>query len=418
MIETLADLALRGGKPLSGWPEQRSTLAEPESWMVEWAGGTKTAAGEFVGPSNALSYPAHLACVRILAEVESSLPLHVYRSTDAGQEKATGHYAYSLLHDEPNPEMSAALFRLYMRQNRATWGNGYALPEWNSAGRLRAIWPLRPDWMTVYRNTNGARVYDYQPAFGPRGGKYLDSEIIHVRGIGDDLIGYSPIRLMRESIGLGKAAERFGASFFRNGARFGGVLQVAGKLKPGSEDQVSKEFDEKFSGAVQTGRSLVIDQGSKWTPTTIPPDDAQFLQTRQFQRSEFAAVHGVPPHLIGDTEKSTSWGSGIEQMGIGFMVYTVNPSLVLTEQEYNRKILGGGFYCKHSVAGMMRGDAASRAAFYIAMVQNGIMDSDEVRELEELNRRGGGAAKLRVQSQNIPLDDIGKVAPPVPTQQG
>jgi HK97 family phage portal protein len=402
-IETLASMIQAAGIEL---PSVRSTLANPEPWLREALGASPTAAGEIVTPSNALTYPPVMTCVRILAEIEASLPLHVYRDTDAGKERASGHPSYRILHDEPNPEMSAALFRLYQRQNRALWGNAYALPEWDGAGRLRHLWPLRPDWMSVYRNTAGTKIFEYRPAYGPREGKYLEGEIIHVRGMGDDLVGFSPIRLARESIGLGKAAERFGASFFRNGARMSGVLQVEGRVRDLSQAQ--KDFDEKYAGASKAGRVLVMDQGSKFVSTSIPPDDAQFLETRSFQRSDLYGIYGVPPHMAGDTEKSTSWGTGIEQQFIGFVVLTVAPSTTLAEQEYNRKLLGGGLYCKHSLSGLMRGDAKSRAEFYAVMVMHGIMTRDEVRELEDLNRRGGAADVLTAQSQNVPLDQMGQ----------
>lgn len=394
----------------------REIRSEEDDWLIQELGALRTSSGERISPASAIEYPPVMACVRVLSEVESSLTAHIYRDMDdGGREKAKGHPAYRLLHDEPNPEMSAAVFRLYMRQNRCLWGNSYALPMWSN-GVLTAIWPLRPDWMRVFRNTNGTKSYEYQPQFGPHAGRYLEGEIIHVRGLGDDMVGYSPIRLMRESIGLGKAAEKFGSAFFANGCKFGGILEVAGKMR--DPEKTERDFQEKYAGAARAGRVLAIDSGSKFHATTIPPDDAQFLQTRSFQRTDIYGAFGVPPTLVGDPEKSTSWGSGIEQQSIGFVVYTVTPSLVLTEQEINRKVLGDRFFLKHNVGSLMRGDMTARQSFYGAMVDKGIMDRDEIRELEEMNRRGGGASKLTVQSQMIPLDDIGKETPQEGEQHG
>src|SRR5262245_59868002 len=182
-----------------------------------------------IGEYSALNYAAVYASVRILSLIDAALPVHIYRDLPrGGRDKVTDDYRYRLLHDRPNPEMSASLFRCYMRQNSSLWGNSYALIDWGRSNRADAIWPLRPDWMTVYRTKSGKKVYHYEPhdESNLRAGYYDPDEVLHFRGLGDDLLGYSPIRLARQGIELGMAATSFGAAFFRNGARPSGILEV------------------------------------------------------------------------------------------------------------------------------------------------------------------------------------------------
>lgn len=415
MIETFADLLLtRGGYDLlehRSWSGPGTIEQWPSLANLDLSPGlaVNTHAGEWVSEHNALKYMAVYASVRILSLIDAALPLHVYRDRPGGgKDKAISDYRYKLLHDQPNEEMTAAQFRMYMRQNRCLWGNAYALLKWNRAMRLEAIWPLRPDWMMVYRTKSGRKVYAYDPPDGLLGGYYSPDEILHFRGLGDDLVGYSPIKLARQSIGLGMAAETFGATFFRNGARHSGILELAGRVR--DLDEVGKKFSEKYAGAGNAGKVLVVDQGSKFVSTTIPPEDAQYLETRQFQSGEISAkIYGVPPHLTGDTEKQTSWGTGVEQMSIGFVTYTIMPECVLQEHEINVKILGNGLYCKYSLDGLLRADAKSRAETLQIERRNGVITADEWRELNERNPIEGGS-ELIVEKNMVPLRMLGQIA--------
>ena len=418
-IETFLSLAKAAGHGPLPIPQRSAPLSgiTPGSDFYEmFTGGNSTASGESVTERTALNLAAVYGSVRLLAEVEASLPCHVYRyrASGIGKDKATDSYLYPLIHDAPNNEMSAFLYRLYMRQNRALWGNGYALPFWNAAGRLDSLWPLRPDLMQVYRNPNGTKVYDYDNGdagsmMGGRkvSGRYLSADLIHVRGIGDDLVGYSPIRLHREGLGLAKAAEKFGASFFRNAARMSGILEFAGKVRDIPESMAV--FNEKYAGAMNAGKILGIDQGSKFVSTTIPPEDAQYLQTRAFQRTEVYMMYGVLPHMMGDTEKSTSWGTGIEQQTIGFYTFTLAPSLEMTEQEMNLRLLNSGLFIEHNVDGLLRGDAKTRAEVNHVKRNDGVINADEWRALENQNPIGGyeGSVYL-VQGAMIPVSSAGQ----------
>lgn len=409
MIETLASLMRDSGIEL---PARRSAetsgTARPEQWLIDlMGGGSKTYSGRHVTPGTGLNFATCYGCVRLLSTVKASLPLHVYKHRpDGGSDVATTHWAYPILHDTANDEMTSYSYRQYMGQNEALWGNAYALPEWNGAGKLKALWPLRPDWMTVYRSSaDGRKWYWYRPGFGPREGRYRPDQIIHVRGLGDDLVGYSPIQMARENIGNAQTAEEFSGRLFANGARVGGVLSIQGKLDPAKRDEVQESFDEKYAGAAKAGKTLVVDQGSKFVATSIPPNDAQYLELRSFESGVISGmIYGIPPHLIGDTEKQTSWGAGMEHMSIGFVTYTINPQLINAEQEYNVKLflLDGGFYARHNVSGLMRGDFAGRVTGISTMVSNGIWSANEGRAMDEMNPKEGGD-ELRAQMQNVPL---------------
>jgi HK97 family phage portal protein len=433
-IETLADLVLtRGGYDMSA-PERRSnTLADPDPWLLEAFGVQRTASGESVTPQSALTFAAVQAAHRFLSEVEASLPCHLYRrrfdasgNETPGKDKARDYYLYSMLHDAPNEEQTGFDFWQAMRQNRAAWGNAYALPLYSGTGRWTGIYPLRPDWMSVTRNAAGQKIYQYRPGWGPFERNYLASEIIHVRGMGDDLVGWSPIRLMREGIGLGMAAARSSASFYRNGARMSGVLSMPGKVRPGFDGKPSPEeqsFQDKYTGAHNTGKVLVIGDGSKFTSTTIPPDDAQFLETVKDAGRFVWMVYGIPPHLMGDTEKSTSWGTGIEQQVIGLQKFTLRPSLEMTQQAFERVLLGvreRGMFIEFDIDGLLAGDAKTREEVLALRRQNGIIKTDEWRSLVNLNPLGGEEGEaLLVNSTMVPIKTAlqGPVAPTAPPQQ-
>jgi HK97 family phage portal protein len=418
-IETLGGLIRNAGHEMRSWSGPGDIRQWPQLADMGYV-GAGTMSGEYVSEQNALKRMAVFASVRILSMIDAALPVHLYRDLDTGgKEKATTDYRYRLVHDQPNDEMTAALFRMYMRQNKSLWGNAYAWIKWNGGNNhAEEIWPLRPDWMTVFRTKAGQKVYHYDPPDGIRAGYYSPAEILHFRNLGDDLTGYSPIRMFREDIGHNAAAAKASAAFFRNGARMSGVLTVEGKVKPGSNGEDSdaeRTFNEKFAGAHNQGKVLVIGSGSKFVSTTIPPEDAQYLATMQFTGGEISTkVYGIPPHLTGDTEKQTSWGTGVEQMSIGFVTYTLMPDFVLQEAEWNMKLLGGGVYCKYSLAALLRADAKSRAEAFQIMRRNGALSADEWREFEELNPIPGGD-KYAIEANMTTLEKLGQ-EPAAPVQ--
>lgn len=428
MINTLADMVLmRGGYDMLA-PERRSnTLADPDEWLLGAFGARPTHSGEVVSPSNAATFGSVQAAWRFLSETEASLPCHLYRRGADGRskERATDHYLYSILHDSPNDEMTAFEFWQYMRQNRASWGNGFALPTYSLAtGKWKQIWPLRPDWMRVSRNANGVKVYEYDSgdagsAMGgvKLSGKYLADEIIHVRGMGDDLVGWSPIRMEREGIGIGLAAQKASASFFKNGARMSGVLEVQGKV----QQQDAETFNEKYAGSANTGKVLVIGGGSKFVSTTIPPQDAQYLVTIQASDRRVWMIYGIPPHLMGDTEKSTSWGTGIEQQVIGYQKFTQRPSLEMTQQAFEKGLLGRNnreLFIEFDIAAFLQADAKTQAEVMAIEAEHAILSVDEWRAFKNYNPVGGeiGNARL-VNGTMVPVTvALAKTATPTTPQ--
>lgn len=375
---------------------ERRTLANPEPWLADALGGGRSAAGVSVSANTALQSATVFACVRILAETVASLPLIVYRRLGRGKERAADHYLYPILHDQPNPEMSSFEFREALMGHLALWGNAYAEIERDGAGRVVALWPLRPDRMSVARE-NGLLIYRYRLGNGevtlpPR-------SVLHIRGLsGDGIVGYSPIRLAREAIGLALATEEFGARFFGSGARPAAILQHPGKLSEEAQKRLRQSVEEAHSGLSRAHRLMILEEGMQWHQVGIPPEDSQFLQTRSFQVEEIARIYRVPLVLLQHTEKSTSWGTGIEQFMIAFVVHTVRPWLVRWEQAIRRDLFlpgeRGTYFAEFLVDGLLRGDVESRYRAYATARQWGWLSANDIRELENMNPIEGGDVYL------------------------
>lgn len=376
---------------------------EPDLWKDPRAwtdyNSVSTNAGIPVSVNSALTCSAVYACVRLLAETIASLPLHVYHRLPRGKERAADHPLYELLHDRPNPLMTSFGFRETLQAHVDLRGNAFALID-KIGKRPIALWPLNPDRMTVDPGPAGRPEYHYQPKSGGLE-VFAPEEILHIRGLADDgLIGYSPLRVAREAIGLALAAQEMGARLFSNGAVFRGILESPKPLG----DEAAKRLTESINAASQgVGRShkfIVLEEGVTWKQIGIAPEDAQFLETRRFQVAEIAGrIFGIPPHMIGDTERSTSWGTGIEQQGIGFVVYTQRPRLVRWESELSLKLLTPEerreFFVEFAVDGLLRGDIKSRYASYAAGRQWGWLSVNDIRELENMNPVDGGDTYLQ-----------------------
>ncbi len=367
---------------------------EPPTWLLASASGWDTAAGVHITPENALQLTAVLACVRVLAEGVGSLPFILYERLERGKRRATDHYLYELLHDQPNPEMTALEFREVLQGHVGTWGNGYAEIELDGFGRVRALWPLRPDRMKV-RRRQGQLEYVYQLP-DPVGGQpvVLRRELVHhIRGFGfDGLVGYSPISLARQAIGLTAAAQEYGARFFGNDATPGLVLQHPGKLKPQAEDNIRKSWQERHGPLDQKHRLAILEEGMKVEKIGLPPEDSQFLQTRKFQVTEIARLYNVRPHMIADLEKATF--SNIEHQAIEHVVYTLRPWFVRWEQASRRDLIPFAdrkrFFAEFLVDGLLRGDMKSRYDAYGVGRQWGWFSANDVLELENRNPIEGG----------------------------
>lgn len=352
------------------------------------------ASGKHVNERTSMQMTAVYSCVRILSEAVASLPLNVYRYTDiGGKEKAIDHTLYRLLHDEPNPEMSSFIFRETLMTHLLLWGNAYAQIIRNGKGEVVALYPLMPDRMTVDRDRNGRLYYKYTKSNDDaptmeNGSVYLDpSDVLHVPGLGfDGLVGYSPIAMAKNAIGLAIAAEEYGSKFYANGAAPSGVLEHPGTLK--DPERVRNSWNSTFGGSSNSHKVAVLEEGMKYTPISISPNEAQFLETRKFQINEIARIFRVPPHMVGDLEKSSF--SNIEQQSLEFVKYTLDPWVIRWEQALYRSLLTEEekkeLFFKFNVEGLLRGDYASRMNGYATARQNGWMSANDIRELEDLDR--------------------------------
>lgn len=391
--------------------ERRSSLLNPSQWLFEALGAVKSASGISVTPSTALQSTAVFACVRVLAETVASLPLPVYRRlAGGGKERAADHYLYPILHDLPNPELTSFEFREALMGHLALWGNAYAEIERDGAGRVRALWPLRPDKIQVVRE-QGELLYYYTLPEGTRVA-LKPVQVFHIRGLsGDGIVGYSPIRLAREAIGLALATEEFGARFFSNGAHPGGIVEYPSVLKDEAYERFKKSVQEAYGGLSKSHRLMVLEQGLKYHQIGIPPEDSQFLETRKFQVNEIARIFRVPPHMVGDLERATF--SNIEHQSIEFVVHTIRPWLVRWEQAIKRDLFLPGerstFFPEFLVDGLLRGDTKSRYEAYAVGRQNGWLSADDIRELENMNPLPDGQGKIYLVNGNmIPADMAGK----------
>ena len=349
--------------------------------------------GKTVTERSAMQMTAVYSCVRILAEAIAGLPLHVYRyNSDGGKEKAIDHSLYLILHDEPNPEMSSFVFRETLMTHLLLWGNAYAQIIRNSKGEVMALYPLMPNKMSVDRDENGQLYYQYLRSIDEVGGKsetviLKPTDVLHIPGLGfDGLVGYSPIAMAKNAIGLAIATEEYGAKFFANGAAPSGVLEHPGTIK--DPQRVREAWQSQFGGSQNSGKIAVLEEGMKYTPISISPEQAQFLETRKFQIDEIARIFRVPPHMIGDLEKSSF--NNIEQQSLEFVKYTLDPWVSRWEQAMVRALLTPDekkkYFFKFNVDGLLRGDYQSRMNGYATARQNGWMSANDIRELENLDR--------------------------------
>lgn len=369
---------------------------KPENWR-----GSSSAfffgssnSGKPVNERTAMQTSAVYACVRVLSETLASLPLHVYKYVDnGGKEMQTQHYLYPVLHDNPNPEMTSFVFRETLMSHLLIWGNAYAQIIRDGRGRVLAMYPLLPNRMEVDRAPSGALVYTYRLniddvqykkettlTLGP-------DDVLHIPGLGfDGLVGYSPIAMAKNAIGMALATEEYGATFFANGANPGGVLEHPGVIK--DPQKVKDSWNSAYQGGGKAHKVAVLEEGMSYKSIGIPPEQAQFLETRKFQINEIARIFRVPPHMVGDLERSSF--SNIEQQSLEFVKYTLDPWVIRWEQALQKSLIlpseKNSHFVKFNVDGLLRGDYAKRMNGYALARQNGWMSANDIREMENMNR--------------------------------
>ncbi|UWQ16148.1 phage portal protein [Jannaschia sp. M317] len=361
--------------------------------------------GRAVPAASALGLSAVWACVNLLAGTIASLPFQVQKRGASGVEVLKGHPLHRLLHESPNYDQTALDFWEFIAASLELWGNAYAVVT-RDAGRIVAIHPVSPELMEVRRRTDGELEYRWVDHGKQR--VVTDREILHVRGFGGDpLGGLSTLHHARGVFGLARAVDRTAAATFKNGMQPSGALVFPEWLSQENRMLAETRMTEKYMGAMNTGRPLILEGGTTWTPLTIKPEDAQMLESRGFSVEEICRFFGVPPFMVGHTEKTTSWGSGIEQQTLGFQKFTLRRRLKRIEQAVAKQLLtdadrAQGIKVQFNIEGLLRGDSAGRASYYQTMTQIGAMTINEVRALEGLPPVPGGDLP-RMQSQNVPI---------------
>ena len=376
--------------------------------------------GKVVTERSAMQMTAVYSCVRILSEAVAGLPLHLYRYKDGGgKEKAIDLPLYRLMHDEPNPEMSSFVFRETLMTHLLLWGNAYAQIIRNGKGEIMALYPLMPNKMRVDRDEHGKLYYEYSHSSDEAGTmknstvRLTPYDVLHIPGLGfDGLVGYSPIAMAKNAIGMAIACEEYGAKFFANGAAPSGVLEHPGVIK--DPQKVREAWQSQFGGSANSNKVAVLEEGMKYTPISISPEQAQFLETRKFQINEIARIFRVPPHMVGDLEKSSF--SNIEQQSLEFVKYTLDPWVIRWEQSLSRILFTDEekktLFFKFSVEGLLRGDYQSRMNGYATARQNGWMSANDIRELENMDKipaEEGGDLYL-INGSMLPMQNAGAYA--------
>lgn len=383
----------------TGSAEPRATLADPDATLLASLGATRSASGISVTPDSAMRLSAVAACVRLISESIASLPLHVYRRGDT-RERVSDSAIGRLLHDEPNSLMSSFTFRETLAANTLLNGNGYAPIIRSRGGDPLELLPVPTNRVAV-RRSDSQLVYDVH-LWNDRMITVGQADMIHIPGLSfDGLIGMSPVRYAAQSIGLGMAAEQYGAAFFGNGSTPSGVISV--KEQRLGADQIKAMRDSwyaAYGGVSNAQKTAVLFGGATFDRISIPPDEAQFIETRKFQISDIARWFRVPPHMIGDLERATF--SNIEHQQLEFVMHTLRPWLVRMEQEFNRKLFPtstdgrpGELYAEFSVDGLLRGDVKSRSDYYIRGRQWGWLSVNDIRRLENMEPVADGDVYLQ-----------------------
>ena len=351
---------------------------------VDFGGNSNS--GVRVDELRAMQTSAVYACVKILAETVASLPLHLYKKGKNGKnETAEQHPLFSCLYETPNDEMTSFEFRETMMTSLLLWGNAYAR-KIKKNGHVTELWYLKPNLMTVERDTQTGKIkYTYSDDITNQTYVYRPDQVFHLKSLSiDGVTGLSPIAQAREAVGLSLATEEYGAKFFGNGARPGGVLEHPGILK--DPEKLRESWNKVYQGTRNSHKVAVLEEGMKYHTIGIAPEDAQFLETRKYQVNEICRIFRVPPHLVGDLERATF--SNIEHQSIEFVQHTICPWLVRWEQAISRSLLDEKerllYFAKFNVDGLMRGDYKSRMEGYAVGRQNGWLSANDIRGLEDL----------------------------------
>lgn len=382
------------------------------STILDFIGRTSSpsSAGVAVTEQSSLGMPAVWRAVNVIAGSCAALPLHAYSQPKPADPPQPVPFP---LIDDPHPDLTRFELFEIVYTHLALWGNAYLQKLKDQAGTVRELWPIHPSRVRAGRDALAgmAKVYVID---GDMENPRTDREILHIPGFGyDGVTGVSPIRAARNSVGLALAAEDYGGRLFKNGSLASGILQAEQRLTKEQSDGLRDRWRDRAQGLENAHEVVVLDSGAKFQQLTIPPEDAQFIESRRFQIAEVARMFGVPAHMLSDTEKQTSWGTGIEQMSIGFVKFTLQPWLIRVEQRISKHLMSNPRYVRYVLEGLLRGDTESRYRAYTQAINWGILSRNEVRALEERPPVEGGDEYL------IPLNmglasAVGDAAPTDP----
>jgi HK97 family phage portal protein len=377
---------------LQSWGRKLLGVKGPtdDFWYSPTAGATLS--GEPMSEEIAATISAVYRCWALLSEGSAMLPAMVYRELERGMERVPGHWLRARLRDSPNPYQTGFQFRRQLVTNLCATGNSYIELRGNPVEP--EFWPIHPARVQKVELLPSGRV-----RFGVRDiGTGIEKpmiggvDIVHVYGLTlDGLTGCSPIRYARETLGLTRALEKHGARQFGQGVRFAGVLTYPKELKPATKIALEESFGKEFAGASGQHRVPILEDGMDWKTAGMANDDAQFLESRQFQLGEISRWYGVPSHMIYDTERTTSWGSGVEVMSTQFVTYGLQPIVTNLEGVLRKHFLPPGHSVKFNVGALLRADTETRfTRIYPMAISSGVLSPNECRELEDLSPREGG----------------------------
>jgi HK97 family phage portal protein len=372
-------------------PNNPSTsLNKPASWLFDAFGSSKT--GVPVNENSAMQFSAVWAAVRVLSETIGSMPWHVYQRDGESRFIASAHPIGELI-QRPNGMMTSLVFRETLMAHLCLHGNAFAVIERDQSARPTKLIPVHPDRVQI-KVVESEKFYHVDKKI-----VYTDFEMIHVCGLSfDGIRGKSPLAAAKETFGIGLAANEFGAEFFGNGANVGGMLIHPGRLTDDAYKRLKHSWQTANAGLGNAHKTAILEEGMKFEKMTIPPDQAQFLQTRKFQTEEVARFFLIPPHMLGDLSASAT-RANIEEQGIQFVRNTIRPWAVRIEEEFNNKLFrldeDGEYYIQFNLEGLLRGDIKSRYDAYSVGRQWGWLSVNDIRKMESLNDINGGDVYLQ-----------------------
>lgn len=355
--------------------------------------GRITTSGSMVIPETAMRAAVVYACVRLRASVVANLPLDVKRRIDERtRQNASDHWLWSLLRRKPNRWQTPSQFKRMLQTHLLLRGKAYAMIVWSN-GRALELIPLHPDRVECRQADDLSISYVYTRKDG-RQVTLQQKEVMHLVGLTlDGVNGVSVLTYARESIGLSLTMENHGATIFKNGARVSIVLKHPQKLGKEGLEFLKTSLDDYRAGGESEGKALILEEGMSTERLAMTSEDAEWIESRKFSRTDLAMFFGVPPHMIGDTEKSTSWGTGLEQQTQGFVTFSAEDDLTTWEETIGRDLIPANepnIYARFNRNALVRGDLKARQGFYVAMLQWGVYSPNEVRALEDENPRDGG----------------------------